>query len=236
MNITAISNNTPIKNNTIISSKISENPIEQDKEITQLPSLKFCAACASNIKMPTFDAIAEKSSYNILRDVLNIDKDVDKKSQYKESLVTVSDGFTNRIDADFYTQTTKYRDGSILVEQISNKSNDFDRETRKTTVNDDIGKYQTMWYKDVDGKVMYVKLMDNEIKEILFNDNKDKSIWHYRNVDTDVDVAIDTKKLNKMGISNDKIFKQVTDFEEEASYGRSLRSYRAVNLAKGIEV
>ena len=239
MNITAINSVAPIVSRNRVANT-PEGTESKNKEITQLPSLNFCAAYATNIKMPTFDSIAEKSKYFTLKEDLGIDasyfnEPINKKIQWKESTVTVSEDNNTRTEANFYTLETHYANGVILREQISDNTSAYDKNTHETKVNNDIGKYQTIWAKYNDNYI-YAKKIDNNTVEVLHGDNKNDKIWHYKNMQTNTDVEIDTELVNQIGFSNDDIFKKLTGYEEEASYGPSLRSYYAVNLAKGIEV
>ena len=241
MNITAINNIAPIKNNSIISSKISETPTEQSKEINQLPSLNFCSAYASNIKMFSFDKIAEKSKYPLLRDAMYLDfvvkdKPADKVQQWKESMYPVSESLYFDETADIYNKNTIYRDGSVLREQISDNTKVFTHEDESRKVSDNAGKYQSIWYTNPnpdDGTYMFIKTVDGKPSEALYRDSRNTNFWHYMNEDKNVHVVLNTKKLNKMGYSNDTIFERVTGFNDTASYGPSLRAYIATNLSQG---
>ena len=245
MSILAVNNNynvTPMVNNSKINSKLAETPTEQSNEGTKLPSLNFCSAYASNIKMFSFDKIAEKSEYPVLRDAMYLDFDFEEKEaervqQWKESMYTVSESPYHRETADIYNKNTIFRDGSVLKEQVSDNSKTFNRDDKSIKVSDNTGKYQSIWYKDPnDGTYMFVKTIDGKPSEALYRDSENTDFWHYMNEDKDVHVVLNTKKLNKMGYSNDAIFKKVTSFEDEASYGPSLRAYYATMLSKGMDV
>lgn len=245
MSILAVNNNykvTPMVNNSKINSKLSENPTEQSSEGTKLPSLNFCSAYASNIKMFSFDKIAEKSDYSLLKDNLYLDFDyskneAEKVKQWKEGMVTISESPYHTETVDIYNKNTVLRDGTILREQISDNSRIFDRNDISIKTANDAGKYQTIWYKNPnDNSFLYFKKIDDKPVESLLQDSENPKFWHYSNKDRNVDVVLNTGKLNKMGYSDDAIFKKVTGYDDNASYGLSLRAYYATMLSKGMKV